>query len=407
MAPAGATTATVTPIDGANYTVAISGMTGDGTVIASLDSAVATDAAANGNEASTSVDNIVTYIAGDITPGVNDAPVVTAPAAIAAELADAVPFTGADAVSITDPDALDADIVVTLTADDGETVVSVAASAGVTVAGNDTAAVTLTGSQSDINLALAALTITANNVGDITVTVAADDQGNTDGAALTDSADIVITVTDTTAPTVTVPAAVVSAVTDPGRAGAIVTFDVIVDDPGSQAPARLIELQPAPTLDCDPASGDFFPIGDTTVTCTATDASGNATVESFVVRVTDDEAPVISGAIDQSFTLPSGTSGVVTYATPTATDNSGTATITCTPASGATLSVGVTTVTCTAQDASGNSASASFQLTVATTPRLPATGGSLTLLPWSVGLLAAGLLLVGSIGISRRYGVRA
>jgi hypothetical protein len=35
---------------------------------------------------------------------------------------------------------------------------------------------------------------------------------------------------------------------------------------------------------CSPASGTTFPIGDTTVTCTATDAARNSTTRSFVVR---------------------------------------------------------------------------------------------------------------------------
>jgi HYR domain len=42
---------------------------------------------------------------------------------------------------------------------------------------------------------------------------------------------------------------------------------------------------PNPTVSCSPASGSLFPIGDTTVTCTATDASGNQSSGSFTVRV--------------------------------------------------------------------------------------------------------------------------
>lgn len=61
---AGATTAIVTG-SGTTYYVAVSGMTGDGTVIASIASAVAHDAAGNGNNASTSTDNSVVY---DKTP---------------------------------------------------------------------------------------------------------------------------------------------------------------------------------------------------------------------------------------------------------------------------------------------------------------------------------------------------
>src|SRR6202008_4598912 len=55
----GATTAIVTG-SGATYNVAVSGMTGTGTVIASVPADVATSGA-NSNTASTSTDNTVTY----------------------------------------------------------------------------------------------------------------------------------------------------------------------------------------------------------------------------------------------------------------------------------------------------------------------------------------------------------
>ncbi|MBI9050196.1 MAG: sortase [Anaerolineaceae bacterium] len=57
---AGATTATVTG-SGTNYNVAVSGMTSDGTVIASIAGGVATDLAGNANLISTSTDNQVTF----------------------------------------------------------------------------------------------------------------------------------------------------------------------------------------------------------------------------------------------------------------------------------------------------------------------------------------------------------
>jgi hypothetical protein len=57
---AGATTATVTG-SGQDYTVNVSGMTGDGTVIATIAAGVAHDAAGNASNASTSTDNTVTY----------------------------------------------------------------------------------------------------------------------------------------------------------------------------------------------------------------------------------------------------------------------------------------------------------------------------------------------------------
>jgi hypothetical protein len=42
---------------------------------------------------------------------------------------------------------------------------------------------------------------------------------------------------------------------------------------------------PNPTVSCSPASGSFFAVGDTTVNCTATDASGNVASGSFTVHV--------------------------------------------------------------------------------------------------------------------------
>ena len=61
---AGATTALVTG-SGDTYDVAVSGMSSDGTVIASIGAVGASDAAGNFNTASTSIDNTVTY---DTTP---------------------------------------------------------------------------------------------------------------------------------------------------------------------------------------------------------------------------------------------------------------------------------------------------------------------------------------------------
>ena len=63
---AGATTAAVTelaPNNRTTYAVAVSGMTTDGTVIASVPANAATDAAGNGSTAATSTDNTVTFIA--------------------------------------------------------------------------------------------------------------------------------------------------------------------------------------------------------------------------------------------------------------------------------------------------------------------------------------------------------
>jgi CSLREA domain-containing protein len=72
---AGATTSLVTqlaPNNGTAYDVAVSGMTTDGTVIATIPANAASDAAANGNTASTSTDNSVTFIANTAPTANND-----------------------------------------------------------------------------------------------------------------------------------------------------------------------------------------------------------------------------------------------------------------------------------------------------------------------------------------------
>jgi uncharacterized repeat protein (TIGR01451 family) len=58
----GSLSAVVTGSD-ANYSVAVSGMTGSGTVVASIPAGVAVNGTAQGNTASTSTDNTVTYVA--------------------------------------------------------------------------------------------------------------------------------------------------------------------------------------------------------------------------------------------------------------------------------------------------------------------------------------------------------
>ncbi len=50
-------------------------------------------------------------------------------------------------------------------------------------------------------------------------------------------------------------------------------------------PSATDDVDPAPTVACDPAPGALFPIGSTTVTCTATDGAGNEAVATFTVTV--------------------------------------------------------------------------------------------------------------------------
>ncbi len=116
-------------------------------------------------------------------------------------------------------------------------------------------------------------------------------------------------------------------------------------------------------------SGNFFPVGTTTLTYSATDAHGNTASATQVVTVVDNTPPVIScpANITVEPSCPSG--AVVTYATPTATDNCGVQSVTRNAgslASGSVFPIGTTTVTHTATDIHGNTASCSFTVTVLT-----------------------------------------
>ena len=148
---------------------------------------------------------------------------------------------------------------------------------------------------------------------------------------------------------------------DPGQAGANVTFAAAYAT-GGVAPVSTI---------CDANSGDFFALGTTVVTCTATDSKADpleANVQSsgasFNVTVLDDELPSVAHPdVAVHTTDPTGTT--VGYDPPTASDNSGVApTTSCSPAAGAHFPIGDTTVACTASDGASNVASATFTVTV-------------------------------------------
>lgn len=92
-----------------------------------------------------------------------------------------------------------------------------------------------------------------------------------------------VLIEDNEAPTVVCPADIVALLT-PGQCGAIVTF----------TPTALDNC-PGAAASCNPPSGSFFPLGLTTVSCTATDAAGNFSVScSFTVRVDDNTGDVTS-----------------------------------------------------------------------------------------------------------------
>jgi len=136
-------------------------------------------------------------------------------------------------------------------------------------------------------------------VGTTTVTCSAHD-----AHANSASGSFSVTVTtDRRAPRITDPGRIVAEAT--GQAGAVVIYAAsALDAHDGVVPAV-----------CVPASGSTFTLGRTTVTCTATDASGNVATDDFPVTVRDTTDPeIVSIAPPSGFTLqPTGLPTPVTF----------------------------------------------------------------------------------------------
>jgi HYR domain. len=90
---------------------------------------------------------------------------------------------------------------------------------------------------------------------------------------------------------------------------------------------------------------------------------------SFTVTVQDTQPPTITCPANQTVVTdqnlcPAPTCATVNFPAPTTTDNCPGVIVVCNPPSGGCLPVGVTSVTCTATDASGNTATCSFAVSV-------------------------------------------
>ncbi len=185
----------------------------------------------------------------------------------------------------------------------------------------------------------------------------------TDGSGNSDSGSFTVTVNDTTDPVLTVPGDIVAEATGPG--GAAVSFSASATDWSSF------------TLTCAPSSGSTFPLGTTTVTCTATDTGSNSTSGTFQVTVRDTTAPSLTPPATVFAEATSLAGATVSYPAPAVADAADTSpTVSCSPASGSTFAFGSTTVNCTATDNANNSSSGSFGVVVqdTTAPALSAPG---------------------------------
>ncbi|MEW5939230.1 MAG: HYR domain-containing protein [Chloroflexota bacterium] len=180
---------------------------------------------------------------------------------------------------------------------------------------------------------------------------AADDAGNVSNGSFD------VTVQDTTAPSLNLPTDMTVEATD--ASGAVVNFSATAAD----------AVDPTPTVICNPPSGSIFPLGTTTVNCSATDDVGNTSNGSFDVTVQDTTAPSLNVPADMTVEATSPAGAVVNFSVTAADAVDPTPTVNCVPASGSTFPLGATTVNCSATDDAGNVSNDSFDITVQdTTP---------------------------------------
>ena len=181
--------------------------------------------------------------------------------------------------------------------------------------------------------------------GDTTVNCSA-----TDAHSNTASGTFTVTVADHTAPTLNLTSKTAEA-TAPD--GADVTYSATATD----------AVDGAITPQCEPGSGSTFPLGDTTVNCSASDSRNNTAMGTLTVRVQDTTPPALSLA-DETDEASSASGAEVTYTASASDLVSGAVAVRCDHAPGSAFSLGATTVNCSATDKAGNSVTGSFVVTV-------------------------------------------
>jgi hypothetical protein len=155
------------------------------------------------------------------------------------------------------------------------------------------------------------------------------------------------------APSITVPATITAEAQS--FAGAPVTYSAsAVDRLGRPLP-----------LACNPASGSTFSLGETAVTCSASDPEVNATAaKGFKISVLDRTPPAIRVPSRKAARTTSRRGALVAYKASAVDLVDGPVAPTCTPLPHRRFRLGLTKVTCLAADRHGNVGSASFTVAV-------------------------------------------
>jgi hypothetical protein len=152
-----------------------------------------------------------------------------------------------------------------------------------------------------------------------------------------------------------------------GCAADILAEATSAEGAGVSYPPVTVTGTPAAAINYSNPTGSVFPLGDTVVTVSASNAFGKTSTCSFKVTVRDTAAPVVT--VPAPITVEaSGADGARVTFTASAVDIvDGTDTVVCTPASGSVFPVGSTAVACRATDRAGNTGTGSFNVTVTQT----------------------------------------
>ena len=212
---------------------------------------------------------------------------------------------------------------------------------------------------SGVTISVSPSSFGCSDLGANTVTVTATDANGNSTTATTS-----VTVVDNIDPVVTTVAAPADVVLGANGTATITQAMVVA--------SATDNCTTSPTITITPSTVDCSDLGSTTITILATDASGNVGMATVNVTVVDQDAPVIVSAPADTTLAACNAQLVYNY---NVTDNCGyTANLVTGLASGSTFPVGTTTVTYEFSDASGNSVTHSFDVTVDTlgTYSLPA-----------------------------------
>jgi len=231
----------------------------------------------------------------------------------------------------------------------------------------------------------------------ITVTyTATDDSGNTS------TCEFEVNVQDITVPVLNnCPTMLLYALLPPNKCDTILTWTPPTADDACNV-----------VLSSNFMPGDVFSSGDTVVTYTATDNSGNSATCSFQVIVDDKIPPVLVNCPPSPapVTLPPGTCKIpVNWVNPTATDNCTTPVIDVPIAPGSEFGIGITEITITATDASNNQDTCKLTITIngfppgidpATVPQNLIVNGCDTTLTW---MLPTAVGFCGPVSVTSNF----